>query len=259
MASHIDMAGKVAVVTGGGRGVGKGITERLLEHGAEVVVCGRSELTDLPTAAGRAASFVQADVRDPTQVQSVVDAALERHGRLDVMVANAGGTAAPNDTATVSPRYHAGIIALNLTAALDCACAAYRAMAPQPEGGHVVFISSVASSFASVGTAAYGASKAGVDSLGRTLAVEWAPKVRVNVVTAGLVYTEQAELHYGADGGAAVGATIPMGRMARPADIGDGVLLLSSEYAGFVTGANLLVHGGGEKPAFLDAAQSAGD
>jgi NAD(P)-dependent dehydrogenase (short-subunit alcohol dehydrogenase family) len=256
MASRIDMSGKVAIVTGGGRGVGRGITERLLEHGADVVICGRSEIDDLPAAGGRTASFVQADVRDPTQVQAVVDAAIERHGRLDVMVPNAGGTGAPNDTATVSPRYHAGVIALNLTAALDCACAAYRVMAPQPEGGSIVFISSVSASYASVGTAAYGAAKAGVDSLGRTLSVEWAPKVRVNVLTAGFVITEQTALHYGADGGAAVAATIPMGRLATPSDIGDGVLFLASEYAGFVTGANLLVHGGGERPAFHEAVES---
>lgn len=259
MASRIDVSGRVAVVTGGAKGVGRGIARRLLEHGAEVVVCGRHDVDDLPAGGGRTASFVRADVRDPEQVQALVDAAVERHGRLDIMVPNAGGTGAPSPAATSSPRYHASVISLNLTAALDCACAAYRVMAQQPGGGNVVFISSVAAFTAPAGTVAYAAAKAGVEALGRTLAVEWAPVVRVNCITAGIIRTDTPELHYGADGGAAVAATIAMGRMVEPTEIGDAVLLLTSEYAGMVTGANLLVHGGGEKPAFLGAAASTRD
>ncbi len=115
-------------------------------------------------------------------------------------------------------------------------------------------MSSVSGHRPSPGTAGYGAAKAGLDSLTGSLAVEWAPAVRVNSVVAGPVETEQSILHYGdADGVAAVGRTIPMGRLAVPTDIGNAVAFLISPLAGYITGAVLTVHGGGERPAFLDA------
>ncbi len=109
----------------------------------------------------------------------------------------------------------------------------------------------------SPGTAAYGAAKAGLLSLTQTLAVEWAPKVRMNAITAGMLRTEQAHLHYGDEAGiAAVAATVPLGRLGEPGDVGDACLFLASPLASYVSGANLLVHGGGERPAFLGAAKS---
>jgi NAD(P)-dependent dehydrogenase (short-subunit alcohol dehydrogenase family) len=94
-------------------------------------------------------------------------------------------------------------------------------------------------------------------NLTETLAVEFAPKVRVNAVTAGLVVTEQAHLFYGdAEGIAAVGATIPLGRMADPVDIADVCVFLASPLARYVSGANVVVHGGGEKPAYMGAARN---
>ena len=91
-------------------------------------------------------------------------------------------------------------------------------------------------------------------NLTQTLAVEWAPKVRVNCVSAGLIRTEQSHLYYGDEAGiAAVGATVPLGRMGEPADVADACLFLASSLARYVSGANLVVHGGGERPAFLDA------
>ncbi len=92
-------------------------------------------------------------------------------------------------------------------------------------------------------------------NLTQTLAVEWAPKVRVNAITVGLVRTEQAHLHYGDEAAiAAVGATVPLGRMAEPVDVANACMLLASPLASYISGANLLVHGGGELPAYLDAA-----
>jgi NAD(P)-dependent dehydrogenase (short-subunit alcohol dehydrogenase family) len=109
----------------------------------------------------------------------------------------------------------------------------------------------------SPGTAAYGAAKAGLLSLTQSLAVEWAPKVRVVAVTAGMIRTEQSELHYGDEEGiAAVGATVPLGRMGEPSDVGDACLYLASPLARYVSGASVLVHGGGERPAFLAAARN---
>jgi NAD(P)-dependent dehydrogenase (short-subunit alcohol dehydrogenase family) len=93
--------------------------------------------------------------------------------------------------------------------------------------------------------------------LTRSLALEWAPKVRVNHITAGLVMTEDAAQHYGRDGGASVARAIPMGRMATPADVASACLYLASPLASYVTGADLAVHGGGELPARFLAAQDA--
>jgi len=249
----IDLAGKVAIVTGGGRGVGRGISERFLEAGAEVVICGRSEPEALPEAGGRRARFVAADVREVEQIARVVGFARERCGRLDVLVNNAGGSpAAP--AATASPRFSEKIIALNLMAPLHFAQQANAVMQEQPEGGAIVNVASVSGLRPSPGTAAYGAAKAGLLSLTRTLAMEWAPKVRVNAVAAGMIHTEQVELFYGdAAAQARVAATVPLGRLGTPRDVGDACLFLASPLAAYVSGAALLLDGGGERPPFLAA------
>jgi NAD(P)-dependent dehydrogenase (short-subunit alcohol dehydrogenase family) len=253
----LDFTGKVVLVTGGSRGVGRGVAERFLAAGADVAICGRSEPESLPKAPGNEAFFVPADVREIEQVDRLVAKTLERFGRLDVLVANAGGAPAV-DAATVSPRFHEKIIQLNLVAPLHCAQRANAAMQQQPEGGVVLFITSVSGMRPSPGTAAYGAAKAGLISLAQSLAVEWAPKVRVAAAAAGMVRTEQAHLHYGDEAAiAAVGATVPLGRLAEPADVGDACLYLASPLARYVSGATLLLHGGGEKPAFLAAAKPA--
>jgi NAD(P)-dependent dehydrogenase (short-subunit alcohol dehydrogenase family) len=252
VALSIDLAGRVALVTGGGRGVGRGIARRLLEAGAAVVVCGRKEPESLPEGGGRRAHFVAADVRELESIESLISAVTSRCGRLDVLVNNAGGAPAA-DAASASPRFHEKILALNLVSALHCAQRANVVMQAQPEGGVIVMITSVSGLRPSPGTAAYGAAKAGLISLTQSLAVEWGPKVRVVAVAAGMVRTEQSHLHYGdAEGVRRVGATVPLGRMADPEDVGDACAFLASPLASYVSGATLLLHGGGERPAFLD-------
>jgi NAD(P)-dependent dehydrogenase (short-subunit alcohol dehydrogenase family) len=253
---EIDLSGRTVLVTGGGRGVGRGIAESFLSAGADVVICGRNEPESLPELAGRRAWFVAGDVRDPEQVDRIVSAATDRAGRLDVLVNNAGGAPAA-DAATASPRFSESIIRLNLIAPLHCAQRANAVMQEQAEGGVIINIASVSGLRPSPGTAAYGAAKAGLLSLTQSLAVEWAPKVRVVAVTAGMIRTEQSELHYGDEEGiAAVGATVPLGRMGEPADVGDACLFLASPLASYVSGSSVLVHGGGERPAFLSAARN---
>lgn len=256
MQDPINFSGKVVLVTGGGKGVGRGISQRFLECGAEVVICGREQPATLPSHAGRQALFLRCDLRDVEQAGALVDAIVERHGRLDVLVNNAGG--APNaDAATASPRFSEAIIRLNLLAPLNLCQLTNRVMQAQAEGGAIINICSVSATRPSPGTAAYGAAKAGLLNLTRSLAVEWAPKVRVNALTAGLIRTEQAELHYGdAAGIERVAATIPLQRLAEPEDIGDTCLYLASSLARYVSGADIAVHGGGERPAFLAAAQN---
>jgi len=253
VASALDFSGHVVLVTGGGRGVGRGISERFLEAGADVVVCGRHEPDTAPEGGGRTATFIPADVRDAEDIAALVSAIVDRHGRLDVAVNNAGGSP-PVDTATVSPKFSTSIVALNLLGPLFVAQRANAVMQAQDSGGSIINIGSVSGLRPSPTTAAYGAAKAGLANLTETLAVEWAPKVRVNMVTGGLVRTEQSHLFYGDEEGlAAVSATIPLGRLAEPADIGDACLLLASPLARYITGSNLVVHGGGEVPAYLGA------
>ena len=248
---ELDFSGRVVIVTGGTKGVGRGITERFVGAGASVVVCARSEP---PAPLPEGVSFVAADVRDPDQVAAVVDHAVSAHGRLDVLVNNAGGAPAA-DSATVSPRFNESIVRLNLLAPFTFAQRANAVMQQQSEGGSIVNIGSVSGMRPSPGAAAYAAAKAGLIALTETLAVEWGPKVRVNTVTAGLIRTEQAHLHYGDEAGiAAIGDTIPLGRLADPSEIADACVFLASPLASYVSGANLVLHGGGEKPAYLGAA-----
>ena len=253
MSLSIDLQGRVTLVTGGARGVGRGIVDRLVAAGVTVVACGRTtpEPGGLPDGVG----FVAADVRDPDAAAGAVDEVVARHGRLDLVVNNAGG--APGaDAATVSPRFSEKIIALNLTSALHVAQAANRVMQGQETGGSIVNVASLSGLRPSPGTAAYGAAKAGLISLTSSLAMEWAPRVRVNAVSAGMVRTEGFEAYYGGpEGATAVAATVPLGRVAEPADVGNAVAWLASDLAAFVTGANLVVHGGGERLAFFEHQQ----
>jgi NAD(P)-dependent dehydrogenase (short-subunit alcohol dehydrogenase family) len=242
MTLAVDLTGRVALVTGGTRGIGLGITRALLAAGATVVTCSRSEVEPVPGTTHRVC-----DVRDPEAVRALVDSL----DRLDVLVNNAGGAPAA-DAATASPRFHDKIVGLNLLAPLLCAQAANAVMQAQDSGGVIVNISSVSAHRPAPTIAAYGAAKAGLDSLTTSLAMEWAPKVRVNAVDVGLCRTEQTDDHYGDDASvAAIEQTIPLGRMARPDEVGHVVAFLASDLASYVSGAIVACHGGGEPPAFL--------
>ncbi len=250
MAISIDLAGRVALVTGGTKGIGATIADRLAEAGARVVVCGRSEPGSTPH------QFLACDVREPDQVTELVERIAGEHGALDIAVNNAGGAPAA-DAATASPRFSEAIIRLNLLGPMHVGQAAYRIMGTQADGGAIVNVCSVSGVRPSPGSSAYGAAKAGLLSLTRTLGVEWGPKrVRVNAVTVGMVATDDSLDHYGgAEGVARVAATVPLGRLAEPADVADAVTFLASPLAAYITGAELLLHGGGEWPAFLRAAE----
>lgn len=254
MSDPLDFSDRSVLITGGSRGIGRGIAEAFLAAGADVAVCGRNEPDELPSAGGRSAVFVSADVRDAGQVEKMVDDVVARLGRLDVLVNNAGG--APfAEAATASPRFSEKVIQLNLTAALHCAQQANRIMQAQDSGGSIINIASVSGVRPSPGTAAYGAAKAGLVNLTGTLAIEWAPKVRVNAISAGLIQTEQAHLHYGDDEGiGAVADTVPLKRLGTPKDVAGACLFFASPLSSYVSGANLVLHGGGETPAFLAAA-----
>ncbi|MFD7323493.1 SDR family oxidoreductase [Streptomyces sp. NPDC059875] len=248
----MELDGRVVVVTGGTRGVGAGIARAFLRAGARVVVCARRPPDEPVTDGGREADFVPLDLREPAAVGDFFAGVGERYGRLDVLVNNAGGTPYRLLGEGDAER-HARVVELNLVAPLTVSLAAYELL--RVSRGGVVMIGSVSGTRPSPGTAAYGAAKAGLENLARSMAVEWSPEVRVNTLVLGMVRTELSHLHYGDEGGiAAVGATVPLGRLAEPSDVGEAAVFLASDRAAYVSGASLLVHGGGERPAFLDAA-----
>ena len=247
MALTLDLAGHVVLVTGGSRGIGRGIAAAFVEAGATVVTCARSEVAD--PAPGT--THVACDVRDPESVEALVSGIVAAHGRLDVLVNNAGG--APSALAAdASPRFHDKILGLNLAAPLLVAQVANRVMQTQDRGGSIVNISSLSAHRPAPTIAAYAAAKAGVDSLSKSLAMEWGPKVRVNAIDVGLCRTEHSGDHYGGDDRVArIEATIPLGRMARPEEVGHVAVFLASDLASYVSGAIVGCHGGGEPPVFL--------
>ncbi|MDM4719380.1 SDR family oxidoreductase [Micromonospora sp. WMMA1363] len=249
----LDFGGRSVVVTGGTRGIGAGIARGFLAAGAQVLVCGRREPAELPRVDGRAARFAALDVRDPEQAGRLVALAVEVAGRLDVVVNNAGGAPSVR-AADASPRLHAKVIELNLVAPLHVAQAANAVMQGQRHGGVILMVGSVSGVRPSPGAAAYGAAKAGLHHLVASLAMEWAPKVRVNTVVVGPAQTEVSNPHYGGSrGAAAVARTIPMGRLALPRDVADACLFLASPLSSYVSGAALALHGGGEWPGYLAA------
>jgi NAD(P)-dependent dehydrogenase (short-subunit alcohol dehydrogenase family) len=245
MSVSIDLSGKVVMVTGGGRGVGQGIITRFLAAGATIETCGRTEPAVLPTGV----TFRALDVRNPDQIDEWVTDVLARHGRIDVVINNAGGSPFGRFEAG-SPRYFQAITELNFLSAAFLCRAAYPAL--RDARGSIVNITSISARRPSPGTAVYGAAKAALENLTTSLATEWAPDVRVNAVSCGLVHTDAALEHYGdAEQYARVAATIPRGQLADPTEIGDACLMLASPLASHITGAIVPVDGGGEWPAFL--------
>ncbi|GAA4487982.1 SDR family oxidoreductase [Microbacterium panaciterrae] len=249
MSLVLDFSGKVVAVTGGGRGVGRGVVEAFLDAGAEVEFCGRSEPESLPERAGRTARFCAVDVRDAAQNEAWIADLVQRHGRLDVLVNNVGGSPFGRFEEG-SARYFQAVTEINFLSAAVAMRAAFGPL--RVTSGSVINITSISARRPSPGTAVYGAAKAALESLTRSLGVEWAPEVRVNAVSSGLVHTESAAGHYGTSTQyEQVARTIPRGRMASPRELGDVCVMLASPLSAHVTGAVLAVDGGGEWPAFL--------
>ena len=248
VAGGMDFAGRVAIVTGGTRGLGRAIAMRLAKAGCQTVVCGRNHPADLPAQL----DYLAADIREAAQAAALVDTVVSRFGRLDVLINNAGGSPQAA-AATASPRFFDAILKLNLHAAMYMAQAAHAPM-KAAGGDSIVNIASVSGIRPSPGTAAYGAAKAGLLNLTQSLAQEWGPdRIRVNAIIAGLMQTQTGDGTYGdAEAQQSIARSLPLQRMGSGDDIADAVLWLCSDMAGWVSGARINVDGGGERPYFLD-------
>jgi NAD(P)-dependent dehydrogenase (short-subunit alcohol dehydrogenase family) len=249
MGGKFDVSGKVAIVTGGNVGIGAGIARTFLEEGASVVTCSRRDYDSPPAAEGLSGVdgrifHKTCDVREADQVEAVVDLAVEKFGRVDILVNNAGGSPAASST-DASPRFFAAIAAINLTGVIVFSQKANAVMQKQDEGGVIINISSVAGLQGAAFSVMYGASKAGVINATKSLAVEWAPKVRVNCIAPGLILTEGADyLAPTEEIKQAIASGIPVRRIGEPDDIADVVHFLCSPAARYINGETIVVDGG---------------
>jgi NAD(P)-dependent dehydrogenase (short-subunit alcohol dehydrogenase family) len=249
-ADLFDLSGKVAIVTGSGRGLGKAMAMGLAAAGATVVTCSRTleqaeQTADEIAKAGGEAAATRVDTSDRKSCEDLVGFGIERFGRLDVLVNNAG-------IDIIKPVEEYGedewdqVVDINLKGYFLCAQLAGRRMLDQGTGGSIINNSSIASTVGVHGLVAYSAAKGGVNQLTRVMAVEWAQRgVRVNAVAPGIVETPlTAQIKDSPDWYDSYAAKSILGRWAMPYEMVGMVIYLASEASSYVTGAFMLVDGG---------------
>ncbi len=238
--------GRVAVVTGASRGIGRAVALRLAASGAKVVAAARGDHADAVVdeiqGAGSVASAVSLDVTDRAQVDEVVGGVLSEFGRVDILVNNAGITR-DQLAMRMSPEDWDAVVATNLTAAFGCARAVLRPMLKQ-RSGRIINVGSVVGQMGNAGQSNYAASKAGLEGFTRALAREVASrKITVNVVAPGMIDTDMtAALGEAAREGML--GQIPAGRLGTGDDVAHAVCFLASDEAAYITGHVLAVNGG---------------
>ena len=248
MSEMFDLTGKVVVVTGSGRGLGKAIALGVAAAGASVVVCSRTlseaqATADEIAAAGSPSLAVQVDTGDRPSCESLIAATVDHFGKLDVMVNNAG-------IDIIEPAEDAWdqVLNINLKGYFNCSQLAARQMITQGTGGSIINNSSIAGRVGIAGLSAYAAAKGGVDQLTKVQAVEWAPKgIRVNAFAPGYfenVMSGATEEHRRPEKRSQVLAFTPMGRRGLPDELVGPVVFFASDASSYVTGAVLYVDGG---------------
>jgi NAD(P)-dependent dehydrogenase (short-subunit alcohol dehydrogenase family) len=250
VSNRFSLDGRVAIVTGGGTGIGRGAALVLARYGADIVLAGRrpeplQSTAEEIEALGRRALAVPTDVTVPAQCQQLVDITLGERGRVDILVNNAGG-AQTRSLMKWSEEEWYQVLALNLGSVWFLSRAVARPMLAQGKGS-IVNISSGASLLAMPQAAPYGAAKAGVNNLTGSMAAAWTRKgVRVNTIAVGAIRAatliEDSERH-GVDP-ESIGMTNASGRLGEPEEIGYGVLFFASDASSFCSGQTLYIHGG---------------
>jgi NAD(P)-dependent dehydrogenase (short-subunit alcohol dehydrogenase family) len=259
--------GKVAVVTGGGSGMGRAMAQEFARLGASVLVAGRrpdplDETAAMIEAAGGAAAAHPTDVRDPDQVEAMVAAAVERFGRVDVLINNAAGNFVVRGE-DLSPNGWRAVVSIVLDGGFLCTRAAGRQMISQGGGGAILSVIASYARKGGTGTVHSAAAKAGLLAMTKTLAVEWAPHgIRLNTICPGPTDTEgagQALWPEPADR-ARVEQSVPAGRLATVEEIAWWTTALCSPFASYVTGTNFTIDGGHwlEPESYMPSLQPSG-
>jgi len=251
MLEGFDLSGRVAVVTGGGTGIGRNTALLLAERGADVVVAGRKaepleEAASAIRALGRRALAVPTDVRKAEAAQALIDATIAEFGRLDILINNAGGAHGHIGLSKMDLSKWDSDIQLNLSAAQYCSQAAFPHL--KKTRGNIVNISSMAGVNGTQGVGAYSAAKAGLQMLTRVMAAEWGPRgIRVNCVAPGMTATEAAAEGWdkrGYDASAVAKVAFPLGRYGEMREVAQAIVFFASDAASYVTGETLAVGGG---------------
>jgi len=253
--SKFDLTDKVAIITGGGTGIGRAIAIEFARAGADSTIASRNlgnleKVAEEVKSMGRRCLPIATDVRIPEQVDNMVQKTVDEFGRVDIMVNNAGASfLCPVED--LSPNGWDAIININLKGTFLCSKAAGKVMIQQ-KAGKIINLSSVAGIEGSPLMSPYGAAKAGVVDFTKTLAMEWAKhNIMVNAIAPGLIETEgvKAQMELDPEGVKEILKRVPLGRYGRPEEIAYVVIFLASEASSFMTGETLVVKGGPQAPA----------
>ena len=245
------LAGRVAVITGGGTGIGFAIAKAFVEVGAKVVIASRN-IEQLNLAAARLREIggevtaIQTDVRTYEAVEAMIAGAVAAYGQVDIMIANAAGNFVV-PSAEMSPNAWKVVIDIDLNGTFYCARAAYAELKKSKFGGRLIAISTTRALEGWPGCAHAGAAKAGIMSLMRTLASEWGPDgIHCNTIAPGAIGNTEGVKRIYEDQGAAARelSSVPLGRFGLTEDIANAAIYLCSDAGSYVTGADLVVDGG---------------
>ena len=244
------LAGKVALVTGAGRGIGKGCALELARAGADVIINDRPQSSDVQTtsseivALGRQCHVIQEDVFSRPNCEQLVAEATDVHGRIDILVSNPAYSVR-YDFLDFPPDEFERVIHSTLTSGFHISQLVARKMVERGEGGKIIFISSVHAQMNFRRCSAYDGAKAGLSHLSRSIAAELAPhRINVNTIQPGWIDTPGEHQSFGDEHLQAEGSKLPWGRLGRPEEIGCAAAFLASKQADYITGAVIDVDGG---------------
>lgn len=256
------LAGRSALITGGGSGVGRATALRFAHEGATTIgvfdrdPAAAAETVSAVEALGARAIPLVGDVTSRPRCQSAVDEVVAAHGRLDVLVSNAGADGDAPFLEMTDEEWHR-VVDVNLTASFVLGQVAARAMVADGEGGVILYTASISGMGASDGDAHYGVSKAGIINLVQTMAIELVPhRIRVNCVSPGPLDTPLSRALLGSDEAMEAARAhyplVPMGRLGLPEEIAAAYAYLASDDAGYTTGQNLVIDGGNHATVFVN-------